>query len=313
LPIRRAINLARQFALTDETVLIQGETGAGKDLFAQGIHMASYRKNGPFWAVNCAALPENLLESELFGYEEGAFTGARKSGKKGYFELADHGTLFLDEIGEINLNVQAKLLRAIEQKQILRLGGKQLIPTDVRIVCATNVDLKRAVQEKRFREDLYFRINVLQLRVPPLRDRENDLNELIPFFIRKTVLGERFSEEDVLFIRNTYYGYSWPGNVRELENAVRRYAAMSMAFDSREEARAFFLQAAGTASWKRTVPGTSTAGESEKGAKELSAKQIETALQQSKGNKTQAARILGISRVTLWRLLSRKQSTEIGD
>ena len=162
---------AQIYAETDATVLIQGETGTGKELIAQSIHNHSGRRNQPFVAVNCSALPESLLESELFGYEDGAFTGAKKGGKRGLFELAHRGTLFLDEIGELSPNLQARLLRALQEREIMRIGGDSIIPVDVRIIAATNKDLRGLVEEGSFREDLYYRLNMLFLHLPPLRER----------------------------------------------------------------------------------------------------------------------------------------------
>ncbi|MBC7335917.1 MAG: sigma 54-interacting transcriptional regulator, partial [Clostridia bacterium] len=183
--IREAVEKAKRYALTDSTVLLSGESGTGKELFAQSIHAFSRRSGGPFVAVNCAALPENLLESELFGYEEGAFTGAKKGGKLGLFELAHGGTIFLDEIGEMTLPLQARLLRVLQEKEVMRLGGSRVIPVDVRVIAASNKNLQQAVQEGTFRADLFYRLNVLCLKVPPLRARKDDIPLLVDHFIKR--------------------------------------------------------------------------------------------------------------------------------
>lgn len=225
--IRRTIQKARSYAVKKYNILLVGESGSGKDVFAQSIHNASEYHNGPFLAINCAAFPESLLESELFGYEEGTFSGGKKGGKAGLFEMAHQGTLFLDEIGEMPLSLQPKLLRVIQEKQVRRLGGNRNINIDVRIISATNRDLRQAVQEKTFREDLYYRLNVLPLTVPPLRDRKEDISLLAVYFAQKTfgaVPAEKiFSEESLLLMSE----YNWPGNVRELSSFVERICALT--------------------------------------------------------------------------------------
>lgn len=208
-------------AATDSTVLITGESGTGKELFAHAIHQESLRKNAPFIAVNCGAIPENLLESELFGYEEGAFTGARRSGKPGKFELANGGTIFLDEIGDMPLHLQVKLLRILQDYTIERVGGTKPFIVDVRIIAATNRNLEEMIQAKLFRSDLYYRLSVIPFHIPPLRERKDDLKLLIHYFIErynlildKNIQG--FTNEALTQI----FEYPWPGNVRELENAI---------------------------------------------------------------------------------------------
>jgi transcriptional regulator with PAS, ATPase and Fis domain len=214
--ICKAKEIARKMAKADSSVLITGESGTGKELFAQAIHNASNRKEYPFVAVNCAAIPENLLESELFGYEEGAFTGAKKGGKLGLFEFAHMGTLFLDEIGEMSLNLQSKLLRILQEKEVVRISGNSVIKVDVRIIAATNRDLKKLVLEDKFRKDLYYRLSVLPLKIPPLRQRGEDILLLLEKF--KSDLNSHFqlSEE----VRKAFLNYSWDGNIRELSNYV---------------------------------------------------------------------------------------------
>ncbi|MCI8573020.1 MAG: sigma 54-interacting transcriptional regulator, partial [Oscillibacter sp.] len=216
----QVIDTARQIASADDTITIYGESGTGKELFAQSIHNASRRRKGPFIAINCAALPDTLLESELFGYEPGSFTGASARGRKGLLELAMHGTVFLDEIGEISPKFQASFLRAIQERQIIRVGGKELIDIDVRFITATNRDLRQKVREGAFRSDLYFRLNVLPLSLPPLRRRRADLAALMKRFLRELYPG--VTQEEFAFLNR----YGWPGNVRELENACTFYRTM---------------------------------------------------------------------------------------
>lgn len=216
----KIIDTARQIALTDHTVLIRGESGTGKELMAQSIHNASRRNKFPFVAVNCASLPDSLLESELFGYEAGAFTGAQTKGKVGLFELANHGTIFLDEIGDISPKLQARLLRTIQERQIMRVGSDRVIDVDIRLISATNKDLKAAVREGTFRSDLFFRLNVLPILIPPLRERRED----IPILLQKILQEEykNITPEDLSLLVK----YDWPGNVRELENAATYYRTL---------------------------------------------------------------------------------------
>lgn len=226
-----AIEQAKKAANTPVTVLLRGESGTGKELFAHAIHNESERKYNQFVRVNCAALSEQLLESELFGYEEGAFTGARRGGKKGLFEEASGGTIFLDEIAEISLSIQAKLLRVLQEKEIVRVGGTKTIPVDVRVISATNVNLEKALQNNTFREDLYYRLNVMPIIIPPLRYRGDDIKQLTHHFIHKFNLEygrhiESVSDEAMALLMQ----YSWPGNVRELENIISR-AIIHMRFN----------------------------------------------------------------------------------
>ena len=225
-----AIEKAKMAAVTPATVILRGESGTGKELFAHAIHNASMRKYGQFVRVNCAAINENLLESELFGYDEGAFTGARKGGKIGLFEQANGGTIFLDEISEISVSTQAKLLRVLQEREIVRVGGNKSIAIDVRIIAATNLDLEKAVKEGRFREDLYYRLNVIPIFIVPLRQRKKDLYPLILRLIKK------FNQEYGRFVQDispraleNLTEYEWPGNVRELENFIGR-AMINMRF-----------------------------------------------------------------------------------
>jgi PAS domain S-box-containing protein len=221
--MRAVIKQARKASKTPVTVLLRGESGTGKELFAHAIHNSSPRQNNKFIRVNCSALADNLLESELFGYTEGAFTGAKKGGKKGLFEEADGGTIFLDEIGKVSLNLQAKLLRVLQEKEIVRVGGTQPIGVNVRVIVATNTNLEEAIQEEVFREDLYYRLNVFPLFIPPLRERKKDLKPLISHIIRK--FNQEYGRSvsgitDEAF--NLLSSYKWPGNVRELVNLIGR-------------------------------------------------------------------------------------------
>lgn len=225
--IKNVIEKAKKYAHTDSNIFIYGETGTGKEIFAQSIHNYSKRKNGPFVSINCASLPHNLIESELFGYVEGAFTGARKGGKIGLIELAHGGTLFLDEIGEMPPDIQGRLLRVLQEKEIMRIGDDRIIPVDVRIICATNKDLLKMVREKSFREDLYYRINVLKLVIPPLRERGWDIIKILDFYLNKfnkqCNKNIKLSDGAVKILLE----YNWPGNIRELRNLAEKLIALN--------------------------------------------------------------------------------------
>lgn len=232
--VSEAINEVKDRALKvskiDSTVLITGESGTGKEMFAQAIHNESHRRSGPFISINCAAIPETLLESELFGYEEGAFSGAKKGGKLGKFQLAHKGTLFLDEIGDMPLYLQTKLLRAIQEKTIDRVGGTRPVEVNVRIIAATNKNLEDSISKGEFRKDLFYRLNVIPINIPPLRERPEDIYPLVNFFknkyenlLKKHISG--FSEE----VMDILYKYSWPGNIRELENVVEFMISLASA------------------------------------------------------------------------------------
>lgn len=282
--VKKAKRQAELFAESDSTILILGATGTGKELFAQGIHNASRRSQGPFMALNCAALPQNLLESELFGYAEGAFTGAKKDGKQGLFELAHGGTIFLDEIGEAPLAVQPRLLRVLEQKEIFRIGDDKVIPVDVRIIAATNKDLRELVKEGKFREDLYYRICILILHLPNLMQRKQDIIPLMRYFL----LCENLSLPEHIFqgitTHNHFLEYNWPGNIRELKSFVKRLGTLVKISKDIDELLSLALPMNGN----------------EVGRKKELAETIE-AINRCGGNKTQAASELGISRSTLWR------------
>lgn len=218
-----AVAQAKKAAATSATVLLRGESGTGKELFAHAIHNASARKDGPFIRVNCAAIPDNLFESELFGYVDGAFTGAKKGGKRGLLEEAGGGTIFLDEIAEMSMAMQSKLLRALQEKEIIRVGDNKPVAIDVRVIAATNSNLERAVEEKKFREDLYYRLSVFPIFIPPLRRRKEDIARLARFFVEKyNHEYGRNVKEISLEALEVLLNYSWPGNVRELENVMAR-------------------------------------------------------------------------------------------
>ncbi len=214
-------NKIRHFSQSVSTVLIRGETGTGKELVARSLHSLSPRRGKPFVTINCAAIPDSLLESELFGYEEGTFTGASKGGKAGLFEIGNNGTIFLDEIGDMPLHLQSKLLRVLQDKQVIRLGGFHPINLDIRIIAATNQDLEKMVQDKKFRSDLFYRLNILPISTPPLRNRLSDFNELVFHFIEK--YNARL-KKNISGVENDFMdmikGYTWPGNIRELENTI---------------------------------------------------------------------------------------------
>ena len=300
----KTIALARRYARYDGIVLIEGESGTGKELFAQSIHNESRRAEGPFVAVNCASLPRDLLESEMFGYEKGAFTGARKEGNPGKFELANHGTLFLDEIGEMPLEFQAKLLRAVETLCIRRIGGRREIRLDVRIIAATNRDLRRESERGNFRKDLYYRLNVLRLVIPPLRDRRADIVYDARVFLDNFNRNypEQSKEMDAGFCE-ALEAYQWPGNVRELQNGIERtfYAA-----SGKRLVRNDFVYITGVPS---VMEGTETGREGEdpviserdRAETDQIRKLLEDALERSGYDAEKAAELLSMSRATFYR------------
>ena len=292
-----AVEIARSYASARATVLITGETGTGKELFAQSIHAASPRQAGPFVAVNCATLDKNLLESDLFGYVEGAFTGALKGGKAGLFELAHTGTLFLDEIGEIPLDLQAKLLRVLQEREIRRLGSGTVVPVDVRIVAATNRDLAQEVAQGNFRADLYYRLNILSVHIPPLRQRSGDVPILADAFFRKFV-GEQYGTLQPRFaqVMGRLEGYPWPGNIRELQNFVERVSVLMTAHqpDGRAEALLEELVVLQREGQEATAPLPSLPPERQV--------LVEALLRNGRAVGRTAAEP-GISRTTLWRKL----------
>lgn len=302
----RALLAARQYAAVDATVLITGESGTGKELFAQGIHNAGRRADAPFVAINCAAVAETLLESELFGHEEGAFTGARKGGKTGLVEAAHTGTLFLDEIGELPPVLQAKLLRVLQEREVLRVGATEPTPVDVRIIAATHRDLRLDIAEGRFREDLFFRLNILALHLPPLRQRPEDLPALAGHFAQAALarLDAALRHKDFLEgLLPHLAGYDWPGNIRELENLIERAAVFAAATaDGRLDnttLAAVMPELSGSKMEALAQAPLRNAG------REAERDHIRRVLAESGGDKAEAARRLGISRTTLWRRLGR--------
>jgi two-component system response regulator HydG len=297
---RRMMTLVEQIADSSATVLIQGESGSGKELVARAIHERSGRRNGPFVAVNCAALPETLLESELFGYEKGAFTGAAGR-KEGRFELADGGTLFLDEVADLSPVTQPKILRVLQEGEFERLGGTRTLRVDVRIVAATNQDLTRMVKDKRFREDLFYRLNVITIVVPPLRDRRDDIRLLAQHFLRIYAAKnnrklEGFTEEAMERLE----GYAWPGNVRELENVIER--AVVLAREGRVDADALPPEVGGT----KLPPRDAILDLIGTPLDDIEQRLLHETLRITGGNKTQAAKLLGIDVRTVARKLERE-------
>ena len=295
--IRKLKETILQVARTDATVLIQGESGTGKELVANALQRLSDRHKGPYVRVNIAALPKDLLESELFGHEKGAFTGAIRM-RQGRFELANGGTLFLDEIGEMPVETQVKLLRVLQERQIERVGGMETLPVDFRLVCATNADLKELIKESRFREDLFFRINVVNCRVPPLRERVGDLPLLCDYFLKRFCkhynLDKTFGKDAL----DAMAAYSWPGNVRELENAVERAVVMSPeTVIRREDLSEDVTGASGTSAQAGGgyAPGMPM--------EEVEKRHILATLDALGGNKTRTASALGIGVKTLYRKL----------
>ncbi|MBP2625688.1 MAG: norR 1 [Firmicutes bacterium] len=301
--MKEIINLAQEFSVVDSNVLILGDTGVGKEVFAQSIHNASKRQYGPFVAVNCAALPENLLESELFGYVDGAFTGAARTGKMGLFEQAHRGTIFLDEVGEISPRIQARLLRVLQEREIMRLGDDRIVPVDVRVVAATNRNLKQAMQDGGFRPDLFYRLNVLNLEIPPLRDRAEDIMTLLNCFMADyEVRFQRPSKKIGRSAQELLVNYEWPGNVRELKNIAERLIVLrtqDSEFVDEKSMRSLL-----------SLPNESTmqsASQSIKGStfaqrkRAAQAEMIEQVLQETNFDLDKAAQLLGISRTTLWR------------
>ncbi|MFM0391643.1 propionate catabolism operon regulatory protein PrpR [Paraburkholderia phytofirmans] len=319
--LERVRRLARAGAAHDATVLLSGESGTGKELVAQGIHNASRRRGNPFVAFNCAALPEGLIESELFGHEEGAFTGARRGGKPGLFEIAHTGTIFLDEIGEMPAALQSRLLRVLQEREVMKLGSGRATPVDVRVIAATHRDLHALVEQGAFRADLYFRLNLLQLKLPPLRERRDDVPQLARYLLSRSALQFGLSEgafERVLaFLAPLFEHYAWPGNVRELENLLTRAAiycgdaagdagqdwqAMFPEF-GRTKAAAVKANVHGMSRTKNGANGVNAAAEPAPGRISPTREDVLHALQRAGGNRAAASRALGIGRTTLWRLL----------
>ncbi|HHT9137204.1 MAG TPA: sigma-54-dependent transcriptional regulator [Candidatus Wunengus sp. YC60] len=297
--MQKVLTIVNQISGTTATILITGESGTGKELISKIIHNNSPRKNNPLVVLNAAAIPENLLESELFGHEKGAFTGALYQ-RKGKFEYASHGTLFLDEIGDMPLSTQVKLLRVIEDGVVTRVGSNEAIEVDVRLIAATNQDLEKLIKEGKFREDLYFRLNVVSIKLPPLRERLEDIPLLIDAFLREF---SRIHNKKVSILspeaRKILYKYPWPGNVRELKNCIESMIVVSMkdTIDT-EDIPDHILQRSGETS---TAPGLSAGITIEEAEREL----IKSTLATVGGNREEAAKMLGIGERTLYRKLDR--------
>jgi transcriptional regulator with PAS, ATPase and Fis domain len=297
---RDTVNKAKKIGKTNSTILISAETGTGKELFAQSIHNVSERRDGPFVAINCAALPENLLESELFGYEDGAFTGAKKEGKQGKFEMANGGSLFLDEINQLSMVAQPKLLRVLQEKEIEKIGGKESIPVDVRLIVATNNSLEKMISERKFRNDLFYRLNVINIKVPPLRERKEDIPLHVDNIINKLnfQMGLNIQGADPEVIER-FMEYDWPGNIRELQNVVER--GMNIALTGQLQWHHFgdyfnnkFLR-------NSTIIRKNDELQLRQAKKDLEKNIILERLVKNSYNKTQCARELGISRTLLYK------------
>ena len=303
-PMRQMRRTILSFAPSDRTVLVTGETGTGKELVAQALHAASPRRKGPFVAVNCGAIAESLLESELFGYEEGAFTGSRRGGRTGLIETAHGGTLFLDEIGEMPLPLQTRLLRALEEREVLRVGASRPVPIDVRVIAATHGDLEQMTAAGRFRRDLYYRLNVLRLNLPALAGRGADIEQLAAHFLASALgKGAAGFDESALRVLRTH---PWPGNVRELRNLVERVAVycedrgapIDTALLRRAAPELFGMSASvSTPPSAPTPPTRARRGRTD-------ATDLQRALERAGGDRRIAAQLLGISRTTLWRRLA---------
>jgi transcriptional regulator with PAS, ATPase and Fis domain len=323
--LKEAMRLARLAANSNSTVLLHGETGTGKEIFAQSIHNSSARTDGPFVAVNCAAIPRELINTELFGYEGGSFTGADRQGRSGKFEQAHRGTLFLDEIGDMPLDLQTALLRAIETHTIVRVGGQRVIPVDVRIIAATHKDLREEARRGNFRSDLFYRLNVLTIHIPALRERADDLPLLAQHFLQRQsrVMGRALTITPGAMAR--IQAYNWPGNIRELENMLERVTYLmpksTINFDDLPlELQQFgehvevpsqptLLRSADTSIAQRPLQqqmsDIDAAGALKERSSNAEIKAIVQALEASDGQITRAAALLGISRTTLWRKMAK--------
>jgi len=293
--MERVKKMILKVASSSSTVMIRGESGVGKERVASAIHKASLRANEVFQAVNCAAINENLLESELFGHEKGSFTGAHTQ-KKGQFETADRGTLFLDEIGDLNISMQAKILRALQEREIMRVGGTRPIKVDVRVIAATNRDLEAMVKDGRFREDLYYRLNIIPIVIPPLRNRRDDIASLVDFFISKHSAGANRQIRGLTAgARNLIMSYSWPGNVRQLESAIERAILLCEGNEIGIEDLPVEIRQEGTsaAAFNFKLPPEGISFD------EVERSLITQAMEQTNWNITRAAKLLGLSFRTL--------------
>lgn len=302
--IKEAVDLAALAAESDSTLFIYGETGTGKEVFAQAIHNASSRGRGPYLAINCAAIPRDLMESELFGYVQGAFSGASKNGRAGKFELAAGGTLLLDEIGDLPLDMQAKLLRVLQDKVVMRLGGDKVIPVDVRIIAATNKDLQKEVKKGNFREDLFYRINIITIKLPPLRRRKEDIPLLAHYLMKKIAsrLNKYYIETITSEALRAIMEYHWPGNVRELENALERAinTTRSTYIDICNLPQEILDNTSNYQGESILINQTTDYSLESPTIEGMEYQALHKALETSKWNITHAARQLGISRTTIY-------------
>ncbi|RYD04564.1 hypothetical protein N752_14420 [Desulforamulus aquiferis] len=298
LAIQNLINFGKKVSSTDATVLLRGESGTGKELFARAIHQNSTRHLRPFIVVNCGAIPNNLFESELFGYESGAFTGADRKGKPGMFELANGGTIFLDEIGEMPLEMQVKLLRVLQEGSYYRVGGSESVQVNVRVLAATHRDLESMISRRQFREDLYYRLNVVTLEIPPLRERREDIPELVHLFVQE--FCQKYGKSVVKIepsVMTSFLDYSWPGNIRELKNAVERLVVLTEGDIIDEQSLPENLR---RNTYISLVTAPAAQGKLIDVAVEAEKQLIIKTLQQVRGNRSEAARVLGIPRSTLY-------------
>jgi transcriptional regulator with PAS, ATPase and Fis domain len=304
--MREIVERTKIYTQCDTTILLEGETGTGKEIFAQSIHNASARRHGPFVAINCAALPETLLESELMGYDEGAFTGAKKGGKIGLFEQAHKGTIFLDEINQLPPSLQSKLLRVIQEKTVRHIGGDSVIPVDVRIVTATNENLKGKIAAQTFRSDLYYRINVLNVVLPPLRERRADIPILLLHFVKKIagagLDAQRHADAMYALVRD----HDWPGNIRELQNFVERYLVLCDRVDRLD--RYFFREFQETTHPSPAQSETNVIHVPLDTLDNMERELIKAVVARCDGNKSKAALLMNISRNTLHQRLKDKGS-----
>ncbi len=302
--IKFAVKAAKIFSKIDSTVMITGETGTGKEVFAQAIHNNSSRSNENFVAINCSALPSQLLESELFGYKDGAFTGSRKGGKQGLFELAHKGTLFLDEIGEMDISLQAKLLRVISEREIMKVGDNQVIPVDVRIITATNRNLFEEIEKGNFRKDLYYRINLMSIELPPLKSRNDDIRLLVDCFLSK--YNKKFSHNVIKFdddLMKEILQYEWSGNVRELKNFVEKSVAVTENNIITKDSINIFGNSLFYKNKRILYNNDNISSETVQTLKEIEKNLIKELLEKNNNNKTVVAQILDIDRGTLNRKL----------
>ncbi len=299
------LSVARQYARSVSAILIYGETGTGKERLAQSIHNESSMRDGPFVAINCGALPSSLLESELFGYEEGAFTGAGRGGKTGLFELAHGGTIFLDEINELDVQLQGKLLRVIQEHEVMRVGGIKVIPVSFRLIAASNIPLREEIERGKIRRDLYYRLNVLDIRLPPLRERFEDIAPLFEGFVRDCAMrdGDRAPSRPPDFFLEALRAHDWPGNVRELENVAEKWAVLRRLLDAESAAHLTLesFTALGAATTRTGAP--EDAGDMaiscDGSLDEIASRAVRAVLKEEDGNISRAARRLDIDRQTL--------------